>query len=73
MAFVINEFKEKCYVPGIVQSKLLQTDPKSYPKLYTILYFNGEEGENSRAELIKINRFKYGFIVNFIRSKLGAK
>lgn len=69
MASVINEFEQKCWVPGIVQL----IDQNSYPKLYTILYFNGQEGENTRVEMIKINKNKYGFIVNYIRARLGLK
>ena len=69
MASVINEFEQNCWVPGIVQS----IDQISYTKLFTVLYFNGQEGENTRQELYKINRNTYGFIVNYIRSRLGIK
>ena len=37
MASVINEYDERCYVPGIVQA----INEFSTPKLYTVLYFNG--------------------------------
>ena len=67
MASVLNEFEQRCWVPGIVQL----IDPNSFPKLYTILYFNGQEGENTRPELIKINKSSYGSIVNYIRGRLG--
>ena len=69
MASVLNEFEQKCWVPGIVQL----IDQNSFPKLYTILYFNGQEGENTRPELIKINKSAYGFIVNYIRGRLGLR
>lgn len=69
MASVINEFEQKCYVPGIIQL----VDPNSFPKLYTVLYFNGQEGENTRPEMIKINKSTYGSIVNYIRARLGLK
>lgn len=69
MASVINEFEQSCWVPGIVQN----IDQNSYPKLFTILYFNGQEGDNTRPELHKINKNMYGFIVNYIRSRLGIK
>ena len=57
------------YVPGIVQT----VNETSYPKFFTILYFNGQEGENIRSELFRINKNNYGFIVNYIRSRLGLK
>ena len=69
MACVINEFEQKCWVPGIVQT----IHQHAYPKLFTVLYFNGQEGENTRQELAKITRNAYGFIVNYIRSKMGIK
>jgi hypothetical protein len=69
MAHVINEFDQKCWVPGIVQT----IDQNTQPKVYTILYFNGQEGENTRMELIRINKNSYGFIVNYIRARLGLK
>lgn len=69
MASVTNEFEQKCYVPGIVQL----IDGNSFPKLYTILYFNGQEGENTRPEMIKINKTMYSSIVNYIRARLGLK
>ena len=54
MASVINEYDERCWVPGIIQTKLVQVDAHSRPKLFMVLYFNGQEGNNSRVELIKI-------------------
>ena len=69
MASVINEHEERCWVPGIVQF----IDHGSYPKMFSILYFNGQEGENTRSELVKINKSGYGFITNYIRAKLGIK
>ena len=69
MALVINEFDQSCWVPGIVQT----INEFSFPKLYKILYFNGQEGDNSRVELVKINKNLYGFIVNYIRTRLGVK
>lgn len=33
----------------------------------------GQEGENTRPELHRINKNTYGFIVNYIRSRLGMK
>ena len=75
MACVVNEFEEKCWVPGIIQAKIIATKPCCLKclnvKMYRILYFNGQEGDNSESELIKINKHSYGFIVSFIRSKLG--
>lgn len=69
MALVINEFRDRCYVPGIVQS----IDTICSPKLYTIMYFNGTEGLNIRNELIGINKNRYGFASNYIRNKLGIE
>ena len=69
MASVINEFDHSCWVPGIVQT----IETNTFPKLYTILFFNGQEGDNTRPELVKINKSAYGFIVNYIRSMLGMK
>jgi hypothetical protein len=75
MACVVNEFEEKCWVPGIIQSKIIATKPCCLKclnvKMFRILYFNGQEGDNSESELLKINKHSYGFIVSFIRSKLG--
>jgi hypothetical protein len=67
MALVINEFKDSCYVPGIVQS----IDTICNPKLFTIMYFNGTEGLNLRNELISISKSRYGFASNYIRNRLG--
>ena len=69
MALVINEFKGKCYVPGIIQS----IDTISKPKLFTVMYFNGTEGVNVRNELIGISKNRYGFAANYIRNKLGLQ
>lgn len=69
MASVTNEFEQKCFVPGIVQL----IDPNSFPKLYTVLYFNGQEGENTRPEMIKISKSSYSSIINYIRARLGLK
>lgn len=69
MACVINEFGERCWVPGIIQSKLIASKPNI--KVFKILYFNGQEGENQESDLVKINKYSYGSIVTFIRSKLG--
>jgi len=71
MASVLNEYDDRCWVPGIIQTKLVQIDPRSFPKLFTVLYFNGQEGDNCRAELIKVNKHIYGATVNYIRSRLG--
>ena len=75
MACVVNEFEEKCWVPGIIQSKLIATKPCCMKcmniKMFKILYFNGQEGENTENELLKINKYTYGSIVNDIRNKLG--
>lgn len=71
MASVINEYNERCWVPGIIQTKLIQIDAHAHPKLYMVLYFNGQEGNNCRQELVKISKHFYGTAVNYIRSKLG--
>jgi len=75
MAKVINEFDEKCWVPGVIQSKMLVNKPCCLKcmsvKMFRILFFNGQEGDNAESELIKINKYSYGFIVNYIRAKLG--
>jgi len=75
MAKVINEFDEKCWVPGVIQSKMLINKPCCLKcmstKMFRILFFNGQEGDNAESELIKINKYSYGFIVNYIRAKLG--
>ena len=69
MAKVLNEFDIPCYVPGVVQ--LIKSD--FHKRVYTILYFNGQEGDNITSELIKISQKAYGHIVNYIRSILGEK
>ena len=69
MASVINEYDERCFVPGIIQA----VNENSTPKLYTILYFNGQENYNLRNELIKICKKKYADITNYIRQKLGIE
>ena len=69
LASVINEYEELCWVPGIVQS----IDDYSYPKVYTVLYFNGQESENIKLEMVKINKREYGSIVENIRYRLGLK
>jgi hypothetical protein len=69
MALVINEFKDRCYVPGIIQS----IDSLSKPKIFTVMYFNGTEGANVRNEIFSISKSRYGFAVNYIRSKLGLE
>jgi hypothetical protein len=68
MANVTNEFNQKCWVPGIVQHVVLD-DSQSY----TILYFNGQENENIRRELIRINKKTYCKIVQDIRDRLGLR
>ena len=70
MACVYNEYDDSCWVPGIIQSKLLQLDRRS-KNLYTVLYFNGQEGDNSMSEIIRIDKHIYGETVSYIRSKLG--
>jgi hypothetical protein len=67
MAAVINEFKEKCYVPGIVQSTCVRKTSKTY----MVMYFNGIEGMNKRNEVIVITKNRYGLAADFIRNKLG--
>jgi hypothetical protein len=67
MAAVINEFKEKCYVPGIIQS----INVRKNTKLYTVMYFNGIEGVNKRNEIIVITKNRYGLAADFIRNKIG--
>lgn len=70
MACVFNEYDDSCWVPGIIQTKLLQLERRS-KNLYTVLYFNGQEGDNSRSEIIRIDKHIYGESVSYIRSKLG--
>jgi hypothetical protein len=67
MATVVNEFKEKCFVPGVVQS----ISVKKSVKLFTVMYFNGIEGINKRNEIIAITKTRYGLLANFLRKKLG--
>ena len=69
MASVLNEFDQPCWVPGIVQD----IEHRTLPKTYTILYFNGQEGENIKTELLKINKSTYGLIVSYIRSRFGLR
>jgi len=69
LASVINEYDQLCWVPGIIQA----IDDYAYPKLYTVLYFNGQENENIKLEMVKINKFSYGKIVENIRYRLGLK
>jgi hypothetical protein len=69
MAQVINEMNEVCYVPGIVQN----INGMVKPKMFRVMYFNGQDGDNTRAELIKINKTTFSFAVNFIKSRLGLK
>ncbi len=67
MATVINEFREKCYVPGIIQS----INTRKSTQLYTVMYFNGVEGVNKRNEIILITKNRYGLAADFIRHKIG--
>ncbi len=69
LASVINEYEDVCWVPGVIQS----IDDYHYPKIYTVLYFNGQESENIKLEMVKINKTTYGNIVENIRTKLGLK
>ena len=69
LASVINEYDQLCWVPGIIQS----IDDYSYPTLFTVLYFNGQENENIKLEMVKINKSSYGRIVENIRLRLGQK
>lgn len=69
MASVLNEYDKRCFVPGIVQS----INEYSIPKLYTVLYFNGQENYNLRNELIKICKKKYAETTHYIRTKLGIE
>lgn len=69
MALVVNEFSEKCYVPGIIQF----IDTIAQPKLFTVMYFNGTEGFNIRNELISISKNRYALSTNYIRNKLGLE
>lgn len=67
LASVINEYEQLCWVPGIIQS----INDYNYPKLYTVLYFNGQESENIKLEMVKISKSDYGSIVENIRHRLG--
>ena len=69
LASVINEYDEICWVPGVIQS----IDDYTYPKVYSVLYFNGQESENIKLEMVKINKSSYRRIVETIRTKLGIK
>ena len=54
--------------PGIVQF----IDHGSYPKMFSILYFNGQEGEKHAIwNWSKSTKSSYGFITNYIRAKTG--
>ncbi len=69
LASVVNEYEEVCWVPGVIQS----IDDYPYPKIYTVLYFNGQESENIKLEMVKITKSNYAKIVENIRFKLGLK
>ncbi len=69
LAQVINELNESCFVPGIIQT----INQLSNPKLYRVMYFNGQDGENSRNEIVKINKTTFSFTVNYIKTRLGLK
>lgn len=69
MASVVNEYEQICWVPGIIQS----IEDYTYPKVYSVLYFNGQENENIKLEMVKVSKNTYGRIVENIRSRLGFK
>lgn len=69
MTRVINEFGQICWVPGTIHT----IDTLSKQKVYQILYFNGQNGQNSRENLVKIDKIQYGYAVNFIRNLIGDK
>lgn len=69
MASVVNEYEQICWVPGIIQS----IEDYTYPKVYSVLYFNGQENENIKLEMVKVSKNTYGRIVENIRSRLGLK
>ena len=69
LASVINEYDEICWVPGVIQS----IDDYTYPKVFSVLYFNGQESENIKLEMVKISKSSYRRIVEIIRTKLGIK
>lgn len=69
MARVKNEFEQICWVPGTIQT----IDSLSTPKVYDVFFFNGQNGQNKREDLLKIDKKQYGYSVNFIRNRLGDK
>lgn len=69
----VNNIGVPCWVPGVTQSIRTNTPNCTHSKIYIILYFNGQEGENTRLELLKISSRQYGFIVGYIRSIFGDK
>jgi hypothetical protein len=68
MANILNELDQDCWVPGIVKS--VEYDDLNVTNVYTIIYYNGEEGENVNAQLVRISKATYDLVVEFIMSKL---
>ncbi len=66
MAVVLNEYKEKSYVPGVIEA----IDTRSFPSLYSVKYFNGVYGGNKRNELVLISKAKFNNVTDYVRRKL---
>ena len=65
LANIMNEFGQDVWVPGLIKSVNYSDIDKC--KIYTVIYFNGQEGENINKQLIKIKKGQYNmFVENFM-------
>ena len=69
MANILNEYDQDCWMPGLVKS--IEYDDFNRCDVFTIIYYNGEEGQNTNEQLIKINKSQYDMFVEFFMSKLS--
>jgi hypothetical protein len=68
MANIMNEHDQDCWIPGIIKS--IDYNDADEEFVYTVIYFNGEEGQNVNKQLIKIGKFQYHLFTQYLMHKL---
>lgn len=70
MANILNEKDQDCWIPGRVKSIEHQPDGGGVC-FFKIQYYNGEIGENTNDQLIKISKSQYQMFIDYIMAKLA--
>ncbi len=69
MANILNELDQDCWMPGLV--KAIEYDEFNRCPVHRIIYYNGEEAENTSEQLVRITKAQYDMFVEFFMSKLA--